>query len=90
MKRLSTIMISNNYIFRIGTLLGTNIENMKTLILNNNRLSSLSDIDHLATLTRLEILSLMENPVTDKEHYRLYTIFKIPSLKLLDFQKVIY
>lgn len=88
MKRLSSILMSNNYLFRIGTNLGSNIENLTTLVLNNNRLASLSEIDHLATLSKLELLSLLDNPVTEKLHYRLYTIFKIPSLKMLDFQKV--
>ena len=88
MKRLSTLLMSNNYLFRIGSTLGDNLASITTLVLNNNRLSSLSEIDHLATLSKLELLSLTDNPVTEKEHYRLYVIFKIPSLKMLDFQKV--
>lgn len=52
------------------------------------RLATLSEIDHLASFTKLELLSLVDNPVTDKLHYRLYAIYKIPSLKMLDFQKV--
>jgi U2 small nuclear ribonucleoprotein A' len=89
MKRLSTILMSNNYLFRIGSALGTSLTNITTLVLSNNRLASLSEIDHLATCLKLELLSLVDNPVTEKEHYRLYTIHKIPSLKMLDFQKVI-
>jgi len=88
MKRLSTLLMSNNYVFRIGSSLGSNLSNITTLVLNNNRIANLSEIDHLATLTKLELLSLQDNPVTEREHYRLYVIHKIPSLKMLDFQKV--
>eukprot|EP01089_Gocevia_fonbrunei_P010567 TRINITY_DN23506_c0_g1_i1.p1 TRINITY_DN23506_c0_g1~~TRINITY_DN23506_c0_g1_i1.p1 ORF type:complete len:133 (+),score=32.67 TRINITY_DN23506_c0_g1_i1:33-401(+) len=34
------------------------------------------------------MVSLLGNPVTEKENYRLYIIFKLPKLKLLDFVKV--
>mmetsp|Transcript_14007 Transcript_14007/g.23203 ORF Transcript_14007/g.23203 Transcript_14007/m.23203 type:complete len:244 (-) Transcript_14007:185-916(-) len=88
MQRLSTILISNNYLFRIGSSLGANLPNITTLVMNNNRLSSLSEIDHLAGFTKLELLSLGDNPITEKPHYRLYAIHQIPSLKMLDFQKV--
>jgi hypothetical protein len=48
----------------------------------------LNDIDPLASLTSLQHLSLLENPVTKKQHYRLYTIHKLPKLRVLDFKKV--
>lgn len=32
--------------------------------------------------------SLLRNPVTNKKHYRLYVINKIPQIRVLDFQKV--
>ena len=32
--------------------------------------------------------SLMRNPVTTKKHYRLYVIHKVPSVRVLDFQRV--
>lgn len=88
MKRLSSILMSNNYLFRIGATIGVNLPNITTVVLNNNRLTNLSEIDHLATLEKLELLSLLDNPITEKLHYRLYCIHKIPTLKMLDFQKV--
>lgn len=36
----------------------------------------------------LIIFSLLRNPVTNKKHYRLYVISKIPQIRVLDFQKV--
>ena len=34
------------------------------------------------------IHSLMRNPVTHKQHYRSYVIYKLPQVKVLDFRKV--
>jgi U2 small nuclear ribonucleoprotein A' len=87
MRRLTTLFLSNNYIFRIGTI-GGNLSSLSTLVLTNNRIASLTEIDNLASLTQLELLSLMDNPLTSHVHYRLYVIHKIPSLKCLDYQKV--
>jgi U2 small nuclear ribonucleoprotein A' len=87
MKRLTSLFLSNNYIFRIGTI-GGNLSNLSTLVLTNNRIASLTEIDNLASLTQLELLSLMDNPLTSHVHYRLYVIHKLPSLKCLDYQKV--
>jgi U2 small nuclear ribonucleoprotein A' len=33
-------------------------------------------------------LSLLNNPITQAKNYRVYVISRIPSLKVLDFQKV--
>lgn len=86
MQRLSTILLSNNYIFRIGNL--NNLLNVTTLILTNNKITNLNEIDKLQVLNKLQILSLIDNPVTTNIHYRLYVINKLTSLKLLDFQKI--
>ncbi len=87
MQRLRTLFISNNYVSRISDI-GGNLTGLTTLMLSNNRIAALTDIDNIATLTKLENLSLLENPVIHLPKYRLYVIFKIPSLKSLDFQKV--
>ena len=64
------------------------IPNLETLVLTNNMISELSDVDCLTGFEKLTTLSLLFNPVSTKEHYRLYTIYKLPSLRLLDFRKV--
>lgn len=51
-------------------------------------MEELSDIDPLLTLDNLTTLSLLHNPITAKAHYRLYVIYKLPQLKLLDFRKI--
>ena len=87
MKRLTTILANNNYISRIGAL-GETLAEVTALILTNNRVSSLSEIDHIATLAKLEHLSLIDNPVVLKANFRQYVIYRIPSLKSLDYKKV--
>lgn len=88
MKRLKTLLLSNNFVDRIGTQLGEQIPEMEALVLTNNKLRSLSEIDHLAGLHKLVYLSLIDNPVTKQQHYRAYIIHKLPNLKVLDFKKV--
>lgn len=56
--------------------------------MTNNNIEDLSEIDQLATIKKLRVLSLLRNPVAALKHYRLYTIYRLPSLKVLDFKKV--
>jgi U2 small nuclear ribonucleoprotein A' len=86
-KRLSSIVVNNNYVSRVGKL-GENVPNLRYLVLTNNRLSSLTEIQNIATCQKLEHLSLLENSITQRPHYRLYVIHMIPTLKTLDYKKV--
>ena len=61
---------------------------LDTLILTNNRVAKMSDIDQIATCRTLKRLSLLGNMVANLANYRLYTIYRIPSLKTLDFQNI--
>lgn len=88
MNRLSAVFFNNNSITRIGSNLGQQLPKLNAIILTNNKVANLSEINHLATAKHLEILSLLENPVTHKSNYRLYAIFRIPTLKWLDYRKV--
>mmetsp|Transcript_4844 Transcript_4844/g.7913 ORF Transcript_4844/g.7913 Transcript_4844/m.7913 type:complete len:268 (+) Transcript_4844:149-952(+) len=89
MQRLNTLLIHNNGITRInGTNISTNLPKLSSLMLTDNRISNLSEIEHLGGCKALESLSLLGNAVALKPKYRLYCIHKIPSLKWLDFQKV--
>jgi len=87
LNRLRTLLASNNQINRIASL-GDSLIHLDTLVLNNNKISNLSDIDPLEQLPKLRSLSLIDNPIVKKQNYRLYVIHKLPKLTLLDFRKI--
>jgi len=88
LKRLGCLLLSNNRISKIADGLATNLPKLHTVILSNNNISKLADCDGLSQFTKLEMLSLLDNPVTKEANYRLYVIRKCPALKHLDFRKV--
>lgn len=86
--RLKVLYLNNNRVSKVARNLQDAIGNLETLILTNNRIAELKDIDPLSSLPRLTHLSLSGNPVALKAQYRLYTIARLPKLKVLDFKKV--
>ncbi|XP_063170120.1 U2 small nuclear ribonucleoprotein A' [Candoia aspera] len=88
LKRLKTLLMNNNRLSRIGEGLEQSLTNLTELILINNNIMELGDLDPLATIKSLTYLSVLRNPVTNKKHYRLYVIHKVPQVRVLDFQKV--
>lgn len=87
MNRLNCLILNNNYISKVGNV-GETLQGVKFLVLTNNKISNLSEIDNIATLKKLECISLLENPVSLLLHYRYYVIFRVPTLKCLDYVKV--
>jgi len=88
--RLTTLSLSGNNIesFDVKNLV-TNVPNLRNLVLTNNKVTGLQAIANIGSAwSHLEFLTLVGNPVVRREHYRLYTVVKIPSLKVLDFVKV--
>ncbi|PIO14336.1 hypothetical protein AB205_0128860, partial [Aquarana catesbeiana] len=73
---------------RIGEGLEQMLPNLKELILTNNSIMELGDLDNLSTFKNLTYLSLLRNPVINKRHYRLYVVFRLPQIRVLDFQKI--
>uniref|UniRef100_A0A0D3F2V7 U2A'/phosphoprotein 32 family A C-terminal domain-containing protein n=1 Tax=Oryza barthii TaxID=65489 RepID=A0A0D3F2V7_9ORYZ len=88
LNRLGTLLVNNNRITRINPNLGEFLPKLHTLVLTNNRLTNLVEIDPLASLPKLQFLSLLDNTVTKQPDYRLYVIHKLKHLRLLDFKKV--
>jgi U2 small nuclear ribonucleoprotein A' len=88
LNRLRTLLLHNNKISRIEAGLGSSLPHLDTLVLTNNKLSNLPDIIPLAEFPSLRYLSLLDNMVSKKQHYRLYVIHKLPRLKVLDFRKI--
>jgi U2 small nuclear ribonucleoprotein A' len=58
------------------------------MVFTSNRISNLADVDPLGKLTKLESLSLLDNPITKLEHYRHWVIWRCQAVRFLDFQKV--
>ncbi|KIW13713.1 hypothetical protein PV08_08904 [Exophiala spinifera] len=86
--RLNTLLCARNRIQSVDKRIAEQIPNLTTLVLTANHVKELGDLEGLMGCGRLTHLCLLENPVTKKEHYRLYLIWAIPSLRFLDFQKV--
>ncbi|KAG7653701.1 U2A'/phosphoprotein 32 family A C-terminal [Arabidopsis suecica] len=88
LNRLGTLLINNNRITRINPNLGEFLPKLHSLVLTNNRLVNLVEIDPLASIPKLQYLSLLDNNITKKPNYRLYVIHKLKSLRVLDFIKI--
>ncbi|KAF2238846.1 small nuclear ribonucleoprotein U2, A [Viridothelium virens] len=86
--RVHTLLCARNRITTIQPSLPQSIPNLSTLVLTANQISELADLDPLAGFPRLTALVLMENPVSRKENYRYWVIWRCPSVRLLDFQRV--
>ncbi|KAL7539799.1 hypothetical protein ACHAXR_009616 [Thalassiosira sp. AJA248-18] len=90
LERLTTLYLGGNGVNYVdGKNLKRNCPGLDTVILSGNGVKGWNVIGDLGVgCPKLEFLSLVGNPVTRRQHYRLYTIHKIPTLKVLDFQKV--
>lgn len=90
LKRLSHLNLTRNLLERIdGSNLVQNVQHLSSLVLSDNRIASFAEIQALGKgCPKLTFLSLIGNPVIRRQHYRLYTISKIPSIKVLDFSRV--
>ncbi|XP_059448149.1 U2 small nuclear ribonucleoprotein A' [Corylus avellana] len=88
LNRLGTLLINKNRITRINPNIGEFLPKLHTLVLTNNKLVNLVEIDPLASLPKLQFLSLLDNNITKKPNYRLYVINKLKLLRVLDFKKV--
>ncbi|KAF2723936.1 small nuclear ribonucleoprotein U2, A [Polychaeton citri CBS 116435] len=88
MPRLQTLLCARNRISTIQSSLSKNLPNLATLVLTQNNLSNLADLDPLQGFAHLTHVSLAENPVTSKENYRYYILWRAPQIRFLDFTKV--
>ncbi|KAL3439138.1 leucine-rich repeat-domain-containing protein [Aspergillus tetrazonus] len=86
--RLRMLLLARNRVRQIQPSLANSIPGLTTLVLTANNIAELADLDPLRNLTKLTHLVLLENPVTRKEYYRLWIIWRIPSVRFLDYQKV--
>ena len=54
----------------------------------NNKIADLKEVAKLGTCTKLQRLVFVNNIVTEIPNYRVNVIARIPSLRILDFNKV--
>ncbi|KAK7738736.1 U2 snRNP complex subunit [Diaporthe eres] len=86
--RIQTLLLARNRISTIQPNLPNAIPNLKNLVLASNQVAELSDLDVLGKFARLTHLVLADNPVTKKEHYRYWVVWRCPTMRFLDYQKV--
>lgn len=79
---LLVLLLGNNYVTTIGQL----PQCLQTISLMNNNIKSF-DVSW-QKLTSVTNLCLINNPICKLKYYRLFVIWLIPSLKVLDFEKV--
>lgn len=58
------------------------------MVLTANNFAELADLDVLGTFPVLTHLVLLENPVTRKEYYRYWILWRCPNVRFLDYKKV--
>ncbi|XP_078355425.1 U2 small nuclear ribonucleoprotein A'-like [Oculina patagonica] len=88
LKRLKSLLLNNNRICRIAEKLEESLPHLETIVMTSNSMQELKELDPLRSIKTLQYLSLLRNPVTNKPHYRLYVIHKLPQLRVLDFQRI--
>lgn len=81
---LEVLLLANNNVAYVSDSLPEN--NIRTLSLINNNITQFHGNFH--KFVCLENLAMVGNPVCQLKNYRLFMIWLVPTLKVLDFQKV--
>ena len=88
LKKLKTLMLINNRIAKIEKDFAINCPFLTNLVLTNNKISDFQQIDNIASCKTLQKLYLVDNMVTKMKNYRFYVIYKMPTLRILDYQRI--
>ncbi|PNY25565.1 U2 small nuclear ribonucleoprotein A, partial [Tolypocladium capitatum] len=86
--RLNTLLLARNRVASIQPGLVKAVPNLKHLVLASNNMAELADLDVLGTFPRLTHLVLVDNPVTKKDNYRYWVLWRCPTVRFLDYEKV--
>ncbi|KAJ2333633.1 U2 snRNP complex subunit, partial [Coemansia sp. RSA 2673] len=86
--RLKCLYLADNRIAAIERDLAQFLPRLRTLVLTNNDIGDLVDLEPLREFGELEILSLVNNPVMSKKDARLWCVWRLASLRVLDFDRV--
>lgn len=88
LKRLRTLLLANNRVASISPSIHLSVPNLTTLVLTGNSIVELGDLESLKEIKGLKYLALLGNPVREKKWYREWLAWRIPSLRVLDFQRI--
>lgn len=88
MTRVKTLLCANNRIAKIELDMYKYLPNLRVLMLNNNHITELGDLIPLENLVKLQIVSILDNPVVNRKYYRQFIVHKCPSIRILDFERV--
>ncbi|KAJ7102290.1 leucine-rich repeat-domain-containing protein [Mycena belliarum] len=88
LKRLNTLLLANNKVSHISPSIHISVPNLTTLVLTNNQFTELGDLEPLKELRYLKYVSLIGNPVREKKWYREWLAWRLPGLRVLDFQRI--
>ena len=87
MKMLCSINLADNLIKSMHGIPEKH-EFIERIDLSDNKISQLSDINHLIELNILRELNLANNPIQQVDDYQLTILFKLPKLSVLDGERV--
>lgn len=73
---------------RIDPRIAFSLPALHSLNLTNNSISDLAELAHLTKCSRLEYLCLMGTPASRDKHYRDFVIWKLPQVRVLDYQRI--
>eukprot|EP01029_Cantina_marsupialis_P011755 TRINITY_DN26150_c0_g1_i1.p1 TRINITY_DN26150_c0_g1~~TRINITY_DN26150_c0_g1_i1.p1 ORF type:complete len:1335 (+),score=239.95 TRINITY_DN26150_c0_g1_i1:107-4111(+) len=82
LSRLTQLSLEDNAISSMSGI--ENLPVLMELYLGNNQLRVLKEVQFLKSLEKLVILDLNGNPLCNDEHYRLYTVYHLRKVKVLD------
>jgi len=88
LRRLKTLLIGNNRVSSISTSLHLSCPNLTSLILSSNNISELGDLEPLKDLRNLKYLTLLSNPVRERKWYREWLVYRLRSLRVLDYERI--
>ncbi|XP_036367726.1 centriolin-like [Octopus sinensis] len=86
--RLQVLNLTGNQIEHIPQSLGKKLKTLRVFKIAKNNLSSLNELSRLKPLPDLAQLSIADNPLAELPHSRLYVIFHIRTLDILDGQPI--
>jgi Leucine-rich repeat (LRR) protein len=82
LKSLTLLSIENNKLTSLSCF--SELENLLELYVGENLIDDLKEIRHLSNLKKLLVMDLWGNPLCKDKEFRLFCIFHIKDLKVLD------